>query len=112
MGPTGCGETPKFNCKNWDPARPLVESPGPFGPGIPKESPEESPGAFRPRAQKVKCPKQSRKSLRGETPKFNCKNVPLLSQGEKPPKIRKKSSQEQSSWERFFFLLPLKRQRK
>ena len=35
----------------------------------------------------------------------------LLSQGEKPPKIRKKSSQEQSSWE-LLDLLPLKRQRK
>ena len=35
----------------------------------------------------------------------------LLSQGEKPPKIRKKSSQEQSSWE-LLALLPLKRQRK
>ena len=34
-----------------------------------------------------------------------------LSQGEKPPKIRKKSSQEQSSWE-LLDLLPLKRQRK
>ena len=35
----------------------------------------------------------------------------LLSEGEKPPKIRKKSSQEQSSWE-LLALLPLKRQRK
>ena len=34
-----------------------------------------------------------------------------LSQGEKPPKIRKKSSQEQSSWE-LLDLLPVKRQRK
>ena len=34
-----------------------------------------------------------------------------LSQGEKPPKIRKKSSQEQSSWE-LLDLLPLKRQKK
>ena len=34
-----------------------------------------------------------------------------VSQGEKPPKIRKKSSQEQSSWE-LLDLLPLKRQRK
>ena len=33
------------------------------------------------------------------------------SQGEKPPKIRKQSSQEQSSWE-LLDLLPLKRQRK
>ena len=33
------------------------------------------------------------------------------SEGEKPPKIRKKSSQEQSSWE-LLALLPLKRQRK
>ena len=33
------------------------------------------------------------------------------SQGERPPKIRKKSSQEQSSWE-LLALLPLKRQRK
>ena len=35
----------------------------------------------------------------------------LKSEGEKPPKIRKKSSQEQSSWE-LLALLPLKRQRK
>ena len=37
----------------WDPARPLEESPGPFGPEISGESPKESPGAFRPRVQKV-----------------------------------------------------------
>ena len=35
-------------CKTWDPARP--DSPGPFGPQIPEESPRESPG---PRVQKA-----------------------------------------------------------
>ena len=33
----------------WDPARPFKESPGPFRPGIPEESPKESRGVFRPR---------------------------------------------------------------
>ena len=36
------------------PARPLQESPGPFGPGIPEESPNESPGPFRLRGPKTK----------------------------------------------------------
>ena len=49
----------KNDLKIWDPARPLEESPGPFGPEIPEESPKESPP---PRSKK--CPKQSRKSLR------------------------------------------------
>ena len=35
----------------------LKESPGPFGPRIPEESPRESPGAFQPRRAK-KCTKQ------------------------------------------------------
>ena len=38
---------------------PLQESPGPFGPEIPEESPKESPGAFRPRG-----PKSVRNSLK------------------------------------------------
>ena len=41
-----------------NPTRPLQESPGPSGPGIPKKSQKESPGAFRPRG-----PKSVRNSL-------------------------------------------------
>ena len=39
--------------KGWDTARPLEESPRPFGPGIPEESPKESPGPSGPGVQKV-----------------------------------------------------------
>ena len=42
-----------------NPARPLQESPGPSGPGIPKESQKSLPGPGS-----KKCPKQSRNSLR------------------------------------------------
>ena len=38
---------------SWDPAHPLQESPGPFEPEIPEESPKESPGASRPQGPKV-----------------------------------------------------------
>ena len=48
---------------DWDPARPLQESLGPFGPEMPEESPKESPkesyGAFRPWG-----PKSARDSLK------------------------------------------------
>ena len=40
--------------KGPDPASPLQESPWPFGPEIPKESPKESPGASHPRGPKVR----------------------------------------------------------
>ena len=45
-----------------NPARPLQESPGPSGPGIPKESQKSLPGLPAPGSKK--CPKQSRNSLR------------------------------------------------
>ena len=80
--PLGCHLNGKLgdDVKCWDPARPLEESPGPFGPGIPEKSPKESPGLPAPRSKK--CPKQSRKSLRSlktvffETPE----TLPRLSQ--------------------------------
>ena len=40
--------------QSWDPARPLEESHGPFGPKIPEESPKEFPGPSGPGAKK--CP--------------------------------------------------------
>ena len=62
----------------------------------------------------VKVPEDNQKSLKIPVNRtFLGKHVcmSLSSEGEKPPKIRKKSSQEQSSWE-LLALLPLKRQRK
>ena len=56
--------------KTCNPARPLQESPGPSGPGIPKESSKESPKSLQrvsrglPAPGSEKCPKQSRNSLR------------------------------------------------
>ena len=49
-----------------NPARPLQESPGPCGPGIPKESSKSLPGPSGPGVQKVSetVSKQSRKSLK------------------------------------------------
>ena len=55
-------ETPRYFLGLGYFARPLEESPRPFGPGIPEESPKESPGPSGPGVQKVS--KQSRKSLR------------------------------------------------
>ena len=45
--------TLKVKKKGCNPARPLQESPGPSGPGIPKESPKSLPGPSGPRVQKV-----------------------------------------------------------